>query len=180
MKMNPRMLAYVLASALLRAALGWASEVGPPQQVLTAVFATNFPGGKVAMELVAPCRAIAGTALHVEGRIRNDSNHGVMIYMPGLSLFPRVRALSKSGSRGRPDEFGLPLTYGRRKSANAVHDYVFLEPGDSYCRRFTVRELNAHFALVNFELTYEEPSKKRGGNLIQVACITSVDIAVSK
>jgi hypothetical protein len=147
-----------------------------------SVVKTNLtiPDTKLILELNAPKQIAAGSRIRVEGKIKNEGNHAVLIYMPGLSLFPSVDSDVKKAGAMRPDELGMPMVYGRAKSAVEDQNFVLLEPGDCYGRIFECPALGSEGMRMNFSLTYENSSAKRKLLWVGKASVVSGAIPVGK
>ena len=112
---------------------------------------------KITIEIYIPKNIIYKAPIYVEGRIRNVGNKPVMIYMPGISIFPRLIYNQAQALKNpvRPDEFGLPCLYGRAKSDEEDLNYVMLEPEEYYGRKYKISPLGLPGREMSFTLTYD-------------------------
>ncbi len=115
-----------------------------------------IPDVNIVLEVCIPKNIMSSKPILVEVKVKNDGNKPVMIYMPGISIFPRLIYDTEKAlmNPGKPDEFFLPCLYCRSKSDNEDLNYVMLEPGDFYGRKYQIAPVSINTGEMSFTLTY--------------------------
>ncbi len=120
----------------------------------------EIPNSKLVLELSVPTQVPPESNILVDARISNTGGRHELIYMPGLSIRCRVEYDRKTGVRLRPDETGLPARYARLRSSADGDNYVLLESGDFYGRRFRIGVPDQQGIRMGFTVKYENSAKQ--------------------
>lgn len=103
-----------------------------------------------------------GQECQVRVEIENTSCRVEVVYMPGLTMRPTFTPTPTKQAL-RPDEYGLPMIYGRLRAKDERLNYVVLTGGDVYGRNYawTPPAIGA----VKFAATYENAHDGRELNV---------------
>jgi hypothetical protein len=103
------------------------------------------------------CAVFTNEDVYVTVELRNDSKNDQVIYMPGIH--GNVIFTQRGNNPVRPDEFGIPIGFGRSKSKNVEDDFVTLKPGDIYGRRYSIVQKSP--CDMKFSFFYENKNIKK-------------------
>lgn len=100
-----------------------------PQSLVNADAKTRLQ-----MTVITPQVTIeSGKEYEIKVEIHNPDAHIEIVYMPGLTLMP----IYSSDKRVLlPDEYGLPMVFGRMSAKDERLNFVVLAGGDSYVRTY--------------------------------------------
>ena len=107
------------------------------------------------VSVVAPQKDLkVGQNCEVRVDIQNTSFAVEVVYMPGLVVEPVFTPKKKDL---RPDEYGLPLCFGRSSASDERLNFVVLMPGDCYARTYSWKPPDE--GTVTFRATYRNERK---------------------